>query len=172
MKVNAQTPNWTQTYGSAFNDYGYSIEKTYDGGYIIGGTASDDEDKKDILLLKLNTDGDTMWTRNLGSTHNDESYCVKPCRDSGFIVCGYKSNGSNSLDFYIIKTNASGTLVWNRTYGGALNEGSYSIIQTMDDGFAVCGYTGSTGSGGKDMLLLKYDADGDMMWQKNLRWHI
>jgi hypothetical protein len=34
MKVNAQTPNWTQTYGSAFNDYGYSIEKTYDGGYI------------------------------------------------------------------------------------------------------------------------------------------
>lgn len=50
MKVNAQTPNWTQTYGSAFNDYGYSIEKTYDGGYIIGGTASDDEDKKDILL--------------------------------------------------------------------------------------------------------------------------
>jgi hypothetical protein len=167
MKVNAQTPNWTQTYGSAFNDYGYSIEKTYDGGYIIGGTTSDDEDKKDILLLKLNSDGDTVWTRNLGSTYNDESYSVKQCRDSGFIVCGYKSNGSNSLDFYIIKTNASGTLAWNRTYGGALNEGSYSIIQTLDDGFAVCGYTASTGAGAKDMLLLKYNSNGYLQWQQN-----
>jgi hypothetical protein len=47
-----------------------------------------------------------MWTRNLGSTHNDESYCVKPCRDSGFVIAGYKSNGSGNLDFYIIKTYA------------------------------------------------------------------
>ncbi|MBL7927612.1 MAG: hypothetical protein JNK61_11965, partial [Bacteroidia bacterium] len=67
---------------------------------------------------------------------------------------------------YIIRTNAQGTELWNRTYGGALNDGSYSIIQTYDSGFAVCGYTASTGAGLKDMQLLKYNASGNLLWQK------
>jgi len=163
-QLQGQSPLWTQQYGTPAYDAGFSVSKTFDGGFIVGGITTNDNNTKDILLIKLNAAGDTLWTHTYGSSYSEESFAVAQCRDSGYIIAGLKAQGNT--DIYIIRTNAQGTELWNRTYGGALNEGSYSIIQTYDSGFAVCGYTASIGAGLKDMQLLKYDANGNLLWQK------
>ena len=132
----------------------------------MGGITTFDTGNKDILLLKLDDRGDTLWSKTFGGTFNDESFCVEQSRDSGFVIAGYKSTASSNMDFYFIKTNASGDQQWTPTYGGALKECNYSIIQTCDLGFAVCCYTGSTGAGAKDMTLLKYNEGRNLVWQK------
>ena len=164
MQLQGQSPLWTQQYGTPAYDAGFSVSKTFDGGFIVGGITTNDNNTKDILLIKLNAAGDTLWTHTYGSSYSEESFSVAQCRDSGYIIAGLKAQGNT--DMYIIRTNAQGTELWNRTYGGALNDGSYSIMQTYDSGFAVCGYTASTGAGLKDMQLLKYDANGNLLWQK------
>ena len=164
-QLQGQSPLWTQQYGTPAYDAGFSVSKTFDGGFIVGGITTNDNNTKDILLIKLNAAGDTLWTHTYGSSYSEESFAVAQCRDSGYIIAGLKAQGNT--DIYIIRTNAQGTELWNRTYGGALNEGSYSIIQTYDSGFAVCGYTASTGAGLKDMQLLKYDANGNLLKDLN-----
>lgn len=70
LNLQALNPQLDQTLGTEFNDYGYSIDKTYDGGYIVGGTISNDNNTKDILLIRLDASGDTLWTKNYGGTYS------------------------------------------------------------------------------------------------------
>jgi len=100
---------WTRIYGGMYDDEGYSVQQTTDGGYIIAGSNSNDNG--DVYLIKTNAFGDTLWTRSIGYYNLmafDEGYSVQQTSDSGYIIVG--STVYSSEDVYLIKTDTMG--IW------------------------------------------------------------
>jgi hypothetical protein len=154
---------WTRTYGGIGNEIGFSVQQTSDSGYIIAGyTASFGSGNGDVYLIKTDTIGDTMWTRTYGGVNEDMGYSVRQTPDGGYIVAGKTASfGSGNSDVYLIKTNASGDIVWTRTWGGSGVDFANSVEQTSDGGYIIAGYTAPpTGTG--DVYLIKTDANGSV----------
>ena len=160
---------WTKTYGS-FNihNVGYSVQQTYDGGYVVVGTIDDPSvGPVHVYLIKTNSIGDTLWTKSYGSTGNDYGYSVKQTLDSGFIIAGATNGlGAGGYDAFLIKTNSIGDTLWTKTYGGIHDEFAESVDITTDGGYIITGYSNSFGSGGNDVYLIKTDSIGDTLWTK------
>jgi len=165
--VSAQT-SWWRTYGGTGSDYGYSVQQTLDGGYIVAGsTGSFGAGGGDFYLIKTDASGDALWTRIYGGTGYDYGYSVQQTLDGGYIIAGYtQSSGAGSYDVYLIKTSASGDTLWTRTYGGADGDGGFSVQQTSDTGYIITGYTYSFGAESTDVYLIKTDASGDTLWTR------
>ncbi|HSD58493.1 MAG TPA: hypothetical protein VLB04_09955, partial [Methanotrichaceae archaeon] len=90
--------------------------------------------------------------------------------DGGYVMAGNtKSFGSGNLDAWLIKTDAEGNEVWNRTFGGANNDSVTSLQLTPDGGYVLAGDTGSVGSGNLDAWLIKTDAEGNEIWNRTIR---
>ncbi len=111
IKTNASGDTlWTRTYGGMSDDYGYSVQQTLDGGYIIVGyTYSYGAGSVEIYLIKTDALGDTLWTKTYGGMDNDEGYSVQQTSDGGYIVAGFtESFGADYRDVCLIKTDANG----------------------------------------------------------------
>jgi hypothetical protein len=159
---------WTRTFGGTWDDCGYSVRQTFDGGFIITGeTESFGAGYQDVYLIKTNSSGDTLWTRTFGGTYSDVGKSVQQTSDSGFIIAGTTIPfGANNCDIYLIKTNPSGDTLWTKTFGGNYEDYGYSVQQTTDGGFVIAGWTGSFGAGNRDAYLIKTNPSGDTLWTK------
>ena len=157
-----------KTFGGAMNDEAYSIIQTSDGGYAVAGyTESKGRGSADFWVLKLDNTGTKVWEKTFGGAMNDEAHSIIQTSDDGYAVAGYtNSKGSGSRDFWVLKLNSTGRIVWEKTVGGSRGDRAYSIIQTSDDGYAVAGYTHSKGSGGSDFWVLKLNSAGTEVWEK------
>jgi len=164
----AQGLIWSSNYGGGYNEQGYSGCRLPDGGYVVlGSTYSFGDGDHDIYLLRLNSFGDTLWTRSYGGSDADYGHDIQPTNDSGFIIVGLtRSFGSGNGDVYLIKTDSCGNVTWARTFGGGEFDEGCSVRQTADGGFVVCGTTNSSGAGFADVYLLKTDAEGNLQWSK------
>jgi hypothetical protein len=108
---------------------------------------------------------DTLWTKTYGGSGNDMGYSVQQTVDGGFIIAGWtRSFGAGGSDIYLIKVDAVGNLVWEKTYGGSEEEMGWSVIQTPDGGYIIAGYTYSFGNGDADVYLIRTDSLGDTLW--------
>ena len=168
-EVFAQDTLWSRTYGgSSGDDYGFSVQQTTDGGYIVAGrTESFGPDVEKVYLVKADSAGDTLWTRTYGGGGDDWSFSVQQTTDGGYIVAGYThSFGDGSYDVYLIKTNSSGDILWTRTYGGNDYDVARSLQQTTDGGYIVAGFTGLL-IDDSDVYLLKTDSLGDILWTRS-----
>jgi hypothetical protein len=159
---------WTRTYGDTSDMAGYSIRQTADGGFVVTGirvpTMSRDVD---VLLIKTDAHGDTVWTRTFGGVNEDRGNSVQQTTDSGYIVTGYTASfGAGSYDVWLIKADADGDTLWTRTFGGTDWDQGNSVQQTVDGGYIVTGYTASSGAGSYDVYLIKTDAGGDAQWTR------
>jgi len=134
---------WTRTYGGYSSDYGYSVQQTTDGGYIIAGkTRSFGPVAYDIYLIKTDPSGDTLWTRTYGGSDYDSGYSVQQTMDGGYIVAGRtESFGAGFCDVYLIRTDPSGDTLWTKTYGGSDWDVGESVQQTTDGGYVIAGRT-------------------------------
>jgi len=155
---------WDKAFGGTF----YSVQETLDSGYVtvgnklIGSTF-------DILFVKTNGNGDTLWTRTYGGGDYEWGTSVSLTSDSGFIIAGYTiSFGAGSQDVYLIRTDDLGHIIWSKTYGGSSSDRAYSVVQTVDGGFLVSGDTESFGAGNGDIYLIKTDLNGDVLWSKTI----
>jgi len=167
IKTNASGDTlWVRTYGGTSYDYGWSVQQTSDGGYIVTGNTGSFGDSAQVYLVKTNASGDTLWTRNYGGTGDDYGYSVQQTSDMGYIVAGYTYSFGNGYQVYLVKTNATGDTLWTRTYGGTGTDVGFSVQQTQDTGYIVAGYTDSFGAGGLDVYLIKTNASGDTLWTR------
>lgn len=115
---------------------------------------------------------DTLWTRTYGGPGNDMGYSVEQTVDGGFIIAGWtRSFGAGGSDMYLIKVDAAGNLVWEKTYGGTDDETGWSTVQTADGGYVIAGHTYSFGSGNADMYLVRTDTLGDTLWTRTFGGH-
>jgi hypothetical protein len=159
---------WTRTYGGTDDDRGYSAQQTSDGGYIIAGFSEFlGAEWYDVYFIKTDANGDTAWTRTCGGTGVDAGRSVQQTSDGGYIIAGYtESFGAGNLDVYLIKTDASGDILWTGTYGGTGDDGGLSVQQASDGGYIIAGYTSSFGVGGRDVYLIKTSVSGDTVWTR------
>ena len=153
---------WTRTYGGASLDYGYSVQQTTDGGYIITGcTMSFGGGHYDVYLIKTDASGDTLWTRTYRDAGDaDGGYSVRQTDDGGYIVAGF-NHLSGIWNVYVIKTDLRGDTVWTRAYGGTFDAVAYSVQQTTDGGYVIAGYATSLYAW-PDVYLIRTDANIDV----------
>jgi hypothetical protein len=159
---------WAKTYGGTDYDLAYSVRQTSDGGYILAGeTRSLGAGDYDIFLIKTDASGNLQWAKTFGGTSWDGASSVQQTSDGGYIVAGYtQSFGAGDYDVFLMKTDASGNVQWDKTYGGTSTDGATSVQQTSDGGYILAGITASFGVGGYDIFLIKTDASGNLQWTK------
>lgn len=178
---------WQRTFGGTLDDTSASIAETSDGGYILCGTTysnnghvTGNHGNGDIWVVKLNATGDIQWQRCLGGSQPDIGRSVLPLADGGYLVLGStRSNDGDAsgnhgmVDIWLVRLNASGTPVWQRCYGGSLNDVPFGIKPTPDGGYIIAGESRSSdgdltsNAGFADYWVLKIDSDGDIQWQRS-----
>jgi hypothetical protein len=172
--------SWVKTFGGTENDKFYSVIEAFDGGYLLAGsTFSSDGDvhgnqgSLDAWLVKVDENGDTLWTKCYGGSSNDCFNTVIATPDSSYLLTGWTmSEGNGWWDVWVVKINISGDTLWSKSYGGSSFDEGREVIATGDSGYIVVGYTKSHQArnyhGGADMWVLKLDADGDTLWTNAL----
>jgi hypothetical protein len=159
---------WYKMFGGGKNDWGNSVKQTQDGGYIIcGDTSSYGAGNQDIWLVKTNAHGNKLWDKTFGGEKNEGGFSVQQTTDGGYVVCGATdSYGAGSADFWLVKTDASGNKLWDKTFGGAETDIANSVQQTTDGGYILCGSIKTQTGNDKEMWLIKTDADGNKLWDR------
>ena len=144
---------WDKTYGGTGDDYALSVQDTADGGYIIAGNAGElDASSNKIFLVKTDGSGEVSWDKIY--SHEVGAclcYSVQETSDGGYIVAGSTDSGGGSM-LYLMKVDASGNLLWEKTYGGWVNTMGMSVQVTDDCGCIVAGTLG------RDAYLVKVSA--------------
>jgi hypothetical protein len=198
--VLAQEIEWQNTIGGSGTDKLYSIQQTADKGFILGGTSNSNisGDKtengyyyEDFWIVKTDSLGNIQWQNTIGGNRGDELRSIQQTTDGGYIIGGYSNSAGigdkseNSIgvnledDYWIVKTDSVGNILWENTIGGYSKDELYSIQQTTDGGYILGGFSESYisgdktenfigGSGGRDYWIVKVDSLGLIQWQNTI----
>jgi predicted secreted protein len=153
---------WNRTYGGVANDWGSSVYQTNEGGYILtGDTRSYGNGGYDFWLIKTDKYGVEQWNKTYGeSSSDDTAYCIQQTSDGGYIVTGTTTVLQSGLtDIWLMKTDSTGVMQWNKTIGGKYDDVSYSVEQITNGAYILTGYTTSYGSGDKDVWLIQVEGE-------------
>jgi hypothetical protein len=194
--LNAQVhlqKKWDHTFGSTGNEVLTELIQTADGGFVLGGyTNSPDtldvsdsaRGGSDYWIVRLDTAGHKLWDKRYGGSFEDKLFTVLETTDGGFLLGGLTTSDSGfdvsqptkgSMDYWIVKTDASGNKLWDKRYGGQSYEQFGSAVQTPDGGYLLGGWTASDSSGdmmhyshgAEDFWVVKIDSAGTIQWEKN-----
>ncbi len=161
---------WEKGFGGICTYEGYTVLESTDGGYIVAGNVQSCAlANRDVLILKFDTDGELLWRKNYGGSSSEYANAIAHTADGGYIVAGrsrsFGSSTSNT-DVWVLKLDATGSIIWQKTFGGNFFDRAYSVEQTTDGGYIVAGATQSFGAGSDDMWFVKLDSSGGIEWQK------
>ena len=167
QSVQSQTMVWETNFGGMYNEMGNSCQVLPDSCImILGSTYSYGSGLSDIYLVKTDYLGNPLWTKQYGGDSTDFGYDMQLTSDGGFIIVGTTTINKISKDVYLVKTDSSGTVEWEKTFGGTGSEDGQTVCQTLDKGYIICGTTNSIGNGYTDMYLIKTDSLGNLEWEK------
>jgi hypothetical protein len=157
--------DWNKTFGGPSQDWGQCVRQTTDGGYIIIGVIL--SDLHDIWLIKTDGSGNKVWDKTFGGSENDRGAYGQQTTDGGYIITGgTNSFGAGEWDVWLIKTNNTGNMEWNKTFGGIDVDEGKCVQQTTDGGYIITGWTRSFSAYGWDVWLIKTDGSGNMVWNR------
>ena len=182
---------WQKTLGGPRNDMAYSVEQTFDGGYIVagssdsaGGDVAFNHGQEDFWVVKLSSAGSIQWEHSYGGSNRDIAAVVIQTADSGYLVGGGTQSSDGDVTFnhgnkdvWLVKITATGNMSWQRTYGGSVNDlcgwedNPGGLKQTSDGGYIFAGWTNSLDGdvtfnhGDYDMWVVKLFPTGAIDWQ-------
>jgi hypothetical protein len=185
-EISAIVPSWQKALGGSRDDECRSVIACSGGGYLIAGsTNSTDGDvtasfgKKDAWLVRLDGNGNVLWQQAYGGSGDDFANVVRQTSDGGFLfsgpsntMAGGVTGGHGSQDFWVVKTDSIGAVVWQKCYGGTLADVPLALDLAPDGGYVIAGTTYSNDGdvsgnhGGGDYWLIKIDSAGTLIWQK------
>lgn len=160
---------WERFYGGANVDIIRSIKILPDSGFIMAGfTNSSGNGGYDGWILRIDKDGDTLWTKTIGTSNWDFLYDVAVTYDSGFVFSGGTYGmGNGGEDMWFFKVDSVGNLEWMRTYGGNKEDEARGVTETSDSLLVACGYSFSLGDTLGDSWILRIDPfNGDTIWSR------
>ncbi len=153
---------WSLTLGDIEPDNAFGVLELEDGGFVVvGSTFSYGGGLSDVWLLKLSEDGQVEWEKTFGGTDFEWGHSIVQTQDGGFLIAGGTySGGSGGSDIWLLKTDSSGELLWDRTYGGIYDDAPAAIQVNSTGDIFIVGETGSFGAGSFDIWLLQLDSCG------------
>ena len=159
---------WYRTFGGSYDDIGFGVQQTTDGGFIIAGkTYSYGAGSEKVYLIKTDAWGNETWSKTFDGSGDNYSRSVQQTFDGGYIIAGKTySYGAGYADVYLIKTDANGNEIWSQTFGGSYDDVGFGVQQTFDGGYIIAGKTYSYGAGYADVYLIKTDANGNEIWSQ------
>lgn len=151
---------WQKCFGGLGNEIAHSVQQTNDYGFIIAGSSfSNDSDvtgnhgNNDYWIVKLDSTSAIQWQKSLGGTNDESAYSIQQTTNSGYIVVGQSNSFDGDVtgnhggyDFWLVNLNSSGSIQWQKCYGGSNDDMAHSIQQTSDGGFILTGYSSSNDS--------------------------
>jgi hypothetical protein len=181
------TITWKKTLGGSGMDIATCVQQTSDGGYIVSGNSNSTNSDVanniggiDYWILKLAANGNVIWQKSLGGTVYDYGNEIQETTDGGYVIVGYTNSTNGDItgnhgnyDCWVVKMDALGTLVWQKSLGGSLLDQAFSIQQTSDGGYIFAGATSSqdgnvtANHGSDDCWIVKLDSLGNLIWQKS-----
>ncbi|MBA3648664.1 MAG: T9SS type A sorting domain-containing protein [Chitinophagales bacterium] len=159
---------WEHTYGGIGDDVVYGEAELPNGDFIMTGfTENFGAAGRDIFLIRTDAGGNLTWTKTIGGSADDYGKFIALTHD-GNIVLGATTNsyGAGDNDFFLVKADFDGNVLWTKTIGGIANDDMWSMHVTTDGGFIMTGVTFSYGNGKGDCYLAKADAVGDVEWTR------
>ncbi|MGB5420149.1 hypothetical protein [Algibacter sp.] len=194
----AGTISWEKNYGFLGADIGNTIIQTQDGGFLLTGTLdvsasngagnsksiSSKTNKTqhaggDYWAIKTNALGEKQWSRYYGGTFTDTPYDAIQTQDNGYILVGSSdsadvdiNNNNGTYDFWIVKISETGTLVWEKSFGGSQTDEARAIVESNDGNYIIVGDTRSSdfdvsiNHGAADLWVIKISPTGNLIWEK------
>lgn len=163
---------WEQSYGGPQRASGYYAQQTSDGGYIAAGQITPEGGSgSDAYLVKVGKSGEIQWERSFGGEGNESALFVSSAGDGGYIATGWTESFHNRRELYLIKVDAKGRKQWEASFcQGSRSTGSY-VLEAEEGGFLAAGWmesSGTSGSGERDIYLVKVDSGGNLEWEQVL----
>jgi hypothetical protein len=186
------TIDWKKVLGGSGNDYGYTMVKTPDGGYLVAGRTSSNNNGDvgptkgglDMWVVKLNAAGAITWQKTYGGNSDEIASAAAVTQDGGYVIAGYTITNNNGdvgvnhggIDFWVIKINGNGVLQWQKTLGGNADEWPHAVTVTSEGRIVVAGYTKSNNNGdvganhgNEDFwVVMLENTNGAMVWKKSI----
>lgn len=184
---------WEKNFGFSGSDQSYVIQKTNDGGFLLGGsldvTASGGQGNSktsqkhaggDYWLIKIDANGNKLWSRYYGGQFTDTLLDIEETDSGNLILIGFSdssdtdiTNNLGEYDYWIVSTSSSGDILWKKNFGGSQIDEAFSVTKTSDNHFLVVGNSRSSdnnvsvNNGSSDIWVIKIDENGTLIWERN-----
>ncbi len=195
LKLNAAGYiEWQKSFGTTDGDFAIDLVQTNDGGFIIGGTSDTQTSSnklfagyglKDYWIVKLDSNGTKLWDKCYGGADYDVLTCLIKSDNGNLLLGGYSKSyiGGNKTehakglnDYWIIKIDSIGNIIWQNTIGGSQEDFLFSAFRTSDNGFVLGGNSNSSITtdktenkiGLQDFWIVKVDSMGNVQWQNTI----
>ncbi len=159
---------WNKTFGGiTINNPGKSVHQTNDSGYIFLSHTYTAKTNLDIWIIKTNSTGHEQWNKSIIGDKLDFGSSIRQTSDNGYIIIGQTmSNSAGGYDIWLVKTNSTGDMEWNKTFGGVGTDMGRDVWETDDGGFIIIGDTSTYSIGGYDVWLIKTNETGVEEWNR------
>ena len=163
VRVNADgTLRWEKKFGGSNWEVGNSVISDENGDFIATGyTISEGAGGRDVYLINVDSAGVLNWSRTYGGGSDDQAEAVIRTDDQGYLMAGVSESFGNLEQVYLVKTDDAGNLLWEKTYGGADDDGANAAQLVKNEGYIIAGYTRSYTTG-NEALLLKVNYNGEI----------
>lgn len=179
---------WQRSLGGPLDENIRSVVQTTDGGFFLVGSSKSswgdvriNKGNWDMWAIKLNSCGQIEWQKTFGGTESDYAYAGLEDNDGNFVVGGFTYSFSGDVtgnhgigDYWVVKLNPSGNLIWQKCFGGSGQDEGRTISLASDGSYLVNGWTDSANgdvpynNGGRDMWVINVNQNGDLVWGRVL----
>ena len=167
---------WQRAYGGTGDESLLDVRQTPDGGFVaVGYTESFGAGAQDVWVVRLTAAGDIAWQKTYGGPQVEQAWSVDLTPDGGYLVAGGTTSfGAGGADYWVLKLDAAGNVLWAKTYGGPGEDGGggdYNelVVKALvdhDGNYVAVSTSTSFGVGETSIWVLKLAPDGRILWQK------